>query len=185
EFSWDLSEGLAWWALFTLVLGAAWMIVERLVPAGLDVPQSIVFIMAVGGGAAAVAAISTLVIGIHAGAVATAIVVAGLIGWRTRRAVSPEFVATLVPVVAFIWVTAFVVGGVPGTSILLIAAAPILAIAAIHWARAQRRPRMALAVGPALAAIAIASSVLAIEIPAHFAAEDTRQEDDDGSYIPY
>lgn len=185
--NWGAVEGLAWWVGLSALITASWLAVEQLVAGRVDIAKAAAVSIALGGGAAAAAAISTLVIGIYAGAMATAVGLIGLYAWRTKPPTGQLAVSTLVPIVGFLWVIAFLYGGIPGTSIVLIALAPLLALGVVGLGRKMERSKMGMAVASTVAIVAIGSSVLVAEQPAAEVSveADDGLETDSGAYYPY
>jgi hypothetical protein len=185
--TWGTWEGLAWWAGLSVVITASWLAIERLVAKRIDIAEAAAVTIALGAGAAAAAAISTLVIGIHVGAMATAVALVGLYAWRSSQPTGRLAVSTLVPIVGFLWVIALLYGGIPGTSMVLIAFAPLLALGVLGLGRRMERSKLGMAAASTVALVAIGSSVLVAEQPAADVSveADDSLEADSGAYYPY
>lgn len=185
--TWGRLEGIGWWAGLSVLITAAWVAVEGLLAERIDLGDAAALAVGLGGGAAAAAAISTLVIGIHVGAMATAVTLVGLFAWRSDRFTGRVAISTLVPIVGFLWVIAFLYGGIPGTSMVLIASAPLLALGVSIAGRRMEHAKVGMAVASMLALAAIAASVPVAEQPAaDMSVEaDDGLDDDSGAYYPY
>lgn len=186
--TWDRWEAIAWWAGLSVLVTASGWALERLVGDRLDIAKSAALTIALGAAAAAAAAISTLVIGIHVGALATAVALVGLYAWRSKSPTGLLAATTVVPIVGFLWVIAFLYGGIPGTSMVLIAFAPLLALGVITLGRRMERSKMGMAVASALTLVAIGSSVLVAQQPAADPAVQEANDtldSDSGAYYPY
>ena len=186
--TWGRWEGIGWWAGLSVLITASGWAVERLVAERFDMAKAGAMTIGLAGGAAAAAAISTLVIGIHVGAVATAVALVGLYAWRSKSPTGLLAASTVVPIVGFLWVIAFLYGGIPGTSMVLIAFAPLIALGVVGLGKRMERAKLGMAIASALALAAIGSSVIVAEQPA---AEPGSQEasesldSDSGAYYPY
>jgi hypothetical protein len=185
--TWGTLEGLAWWVGLSVLVAASWLVIERPVSDRIDTAKAAAVTVALGAGAAAAAAISTLVIGIHVGAMATAVALIGLYAWRSSAPTRFLAVSTLVPIVGFLWVIAFLYGGIPGTSMVLIAFAPLLALGVLGLGRKMERAKVGMAVASTLALVAIGSSVIVAEQQAAEVSveADDGVDSDSGAYYPY
>ncbi len=141
------------------VFVVTWWGAERLVSDGLDIAQTAALGVGLGGGAAAIAAIATLTVGIHLGAIATALGLVGLYAWRSKAPTGQLAVSTLVPIVGFLWIIAYLFAAIPGTSMILIATAPLLAMGVIALGRKMEYPKVGLAIASIAALAAVGSSV--------------------------
>jgi hypothetical protein len=119
---------------------------------------------------------------------ATAVALVGLYAWRSSMPTGLLAATTAVPIAGFLWVIAFLYGGIPGTSMVLIAFAPLLALGVLSLGKRMERAKVGMAVASALALVAIGSSVLVAEQPADEPGVSEANESldsDSGAYYPY
>ena len=155
--TWSLGEGVAYFAGLAMVTVASWTALgccgEHL--AG---RRHALLLTALAAGAAAVLGVTgTASLALLAGALAATCAPAIVLGRQARGALASDGTTTFTLVLAALLVEGYFYSDAPAPSVLLLAGAPLAALAGARVARATNGwPGIALAIAPALLAIASA-----------------------------